>query len=132
MTYFGQCYCGAIRYKLVGEPKLVSLCHCRDCRRSAGAPAVAWAMYPEEALSLLKGQPKVINLTGTAMRSFCADCGSGLFYRNSAVIPGLVDIQTSTLDEPEALPPKLQFQFAERLNWMRDINDIPGLERYTE
>ena len=47
MTYSGQCQCGAIRYQLSGEPKVVALCHCSDCRRSAGAPVVAWAMFPE-------------------------------------------------------------------------------------
>jgi hypothetical protein len=83
MTYSGQCLCGAIRYQLSGEPKVVALCHCSDCRRSAGAPMVAWAMFPETALTLTKGQPKTINSSGTAMRSFCADCGSGLFYRNA-------------------------------------------------
>jgi len=68
MTYSGQCLCGAIRYQLSGEPKVVALCHCSDCRRSAGAPMVAWAMFPETALTLMKGQPKTINSSGTAQR----------------------------------------------------------------
>ena len=40
MIYFGQCLCGAIRYQLSGAPNAVTLCHCSDCRRSAGAPVV--------------------------------------------------------------------------------------------
>ncbi|MFM9967399.1 MAG: GFA family protein, partial [Burkholderiales bacterium] len=104
MTYSGQCLCGAIRYQLSGEPKAAALCHCRDCRRSAGAPMVAWAMFPEAALAVTKGQPKTINSSGTAMRSFCADCGTGLFYRNAVILPGIVDVQSSTLDDPEVLP----------------------------
>jgi hypothetical protein len=91
---------------------------------------VAWAMFPEAALTLTKGQPKTINSSGTAIRSFCADCGSGLFYRNAVVLPGLVDVQTSTLDDPEALPPTLQMQVAERLNWMRHVHELPEFERY--
>lgn len=130
MNYRGQCLCGAIHYHLVGEPKHVSLCHCRDCRRSAGAPVVAWAMFPEAALVVSKGQPKTINSSGTAMRSFCAECGSGLFYRNAAFLPGLVDVQTGTLDDPEALPPAVHVQVAERLNWMPHIHELPGFERF--
>ncbi len=130
MTYSGQCLCGAIRYRLSGEPKVVTLCHCNDCRRSAGAPAVAWAMFPEAALRLTKGQPKTINSSGTAMRSFCAECGSGLFYRNAVVLPGIVDIQSSTLDDPEALPPAVQIQTAERLSWMKQVHELPEFERY--
>ena len=130
MTYSGQCHCGAVRYQLTGEPKVTSLCHCRDCRKSAGAPMVSWAMFPETALTLTQGQPKTINSSGTAMRSFCADCGSGLFYRNAAVLPGIVDVQSATLDEPDLLPPGLQVQTAERLHWISTINQLPAFERY--
>ena len=130
MAFAGRCLCGTIGYQLSGEPKVVALCHCSDCRRSAGAPMVAWAMYSEAALILTRGQPKTINSSGAAMRSFCADCGSGLFYRNAVVLPGLVDVQTSTLDDPEALPPTLQIQVAERLNWMKHIHELTEFERY--
>lgn len=128
MTYSGQCLCGSIRYIVSGELSALTLCHCRDCRRSAGAPMAAWAMFPEAALTLTKGQPKTINSSGTAIRSFCADCGSGLFYRNEVVLPGIVDVQSSTLDDPDDLPPTRQIQTAERLGWMRHIHDLPEFE----
>ena len=130
MTRSGQCLCGAIRYQLSGEPKSVALCHCSDCRRSAGAPMVAWAMFPEASLTLTQGTPKTINSSGTAMRSFCADCGSGLFYRNEKNLPGIVDVQSGTLDDPNALPPAVQVQTAERLGWMKQFQDLPEFERY--
>lgn len=130
MNHHGQCLCGAIHYQLTGEPRFVALCHCGDCRRSAGAPMVAWAMFPESALTVTKGSPKTINSSGTAMRSFCAECGSGLFYRNAAILPGLVDVQTGTLDDPDALPPTMQIQVAERLGWMRHVHELPEFERY--
>ena len=87
-------------------------------------------MFPEAALTLTRGQPKTINSSGSAMRSFCPDCGSGLFYRNAAVLPGLVDVQSSTLDQPDALPPTVQVQTAERLGWMKQIHELPEFERY--
>jgi len=130
MTYHGQCQCGAVRYQLSGAPKVVALCHCRDCRRSAGAPMVAWAMFPDAALTVTQGEPRTINSSGTAMRSFCGHCGSGLFYRNATVLPGLVDVQTGTLDDPEALPPAVQVQVAERLHWMEQAHALPSFQRY--
>ena len=39
----GGCQCGAIRYEATGDPAYSALCHCKDCRASAGAPMVAWA-----------------------------------------------------------------------------------------
>lgn len=130
MQLTGKCLCGAVRYELTGAPKVVALCHCRDCQRAAGAPAVSWAMYPESALTVTQGHPKTINSSGTALRSFCPDCGSGLFYRNAEILPGLVDVQTATLDDPDALPPAVQVQVAERLGWMSGVHALPAFERY--
>lgn len=130
MNYNGHCLCGAIKYQISGSPISVALCHCKDCRRSAGAPAVAWAMFSESALVVMSGHPKTINSSGAAMRSFCPDCGSGLFYRNAETLPGIVDVQSSTLDDPDALPPKLQIQVAERLEWMKHVHELPEIERY--
>jgi hypothetical protein len=87
-------------------------------------------MFNEAALTLTKGQPKTINSSGTAMRSFCADCGTGLFYRNATILPGIVDVQSSTLDDPAALPPAVQIQTAERLAWMKHIDELPEFERF--
>lgn len=132
MSRSGQCLCGAVKYVLAGEPNTVALCHCRDCQRSAGAPMVSWAMFPEVALTVIQGQPKTINSSGTAMRSFCADCGSGLFYRNETFLPGIVDVQTATLDDPDALPPGVQIQTAERIGWVQHITSLPEFARFPE
>ena len=132
MIRSGRCHCGAIAYQLAGEPQSVALCHCSDCRRSAGAPCVAWAMFPEEALTVSQGTPRTINSSGTAMRSFCADCGTGLFYRNQAVLPGIVDVQSATLDDPESLPPMAHIQTAERLAWVTRLGELPEYERFPD
>lgn len=130
MSYLGRCLCGAICYELSGDPNVVAICHCADCQRSAGAPMVAWAMFPERALKITKGTPKTINSSGTAMRSFCPECGSGLFYRNESILPGIVDVQTATLDNPNALPPTIQIQTAERLDWVKHAHELPEFKRF--
>lgn len=130
MTHLGGCHCGAIRYQVTGEPKHVALCHCGDCRRSAGAPMVAWAAFAENEMTVTQGNPKTINSSGAAMRSFCSDCGTGLFYRNAEFLPGIVDIQAATLDDPDALPPSVHVQTAERLGWMARVDALPTFERY--
>ena len=130
MIHSGSCHCGAVRYELSGDPRVVALCHCSDCRRSSGAPAVAWAMYPEGSLTVTKGAPKTINSSGTAMRTFCPECGSGLFYRNETNLPGIVDVQSATLDDPNAFSPAIQIQTAERLEWMKRLDKIPEHERF--
>src|SRR5262249_18704185 len=44
-TMTGGCSCGAVRYSAAGAPKWASHCHCRDCRRAAGAPYVTYAGF---------------------------------------------------------------------------------------
>ena len=93
---------------------------------------VAWAAFAESDLTVTQGTPKTINSSGAAMRSFCAECGSGLFYRNAEALPGIVDIQSATLDDPDALPPTAHIQTAERLAWMRHAHELPAFERFPE
>lgn len=130
MKHTGRCSCGAIQYELSGNPDWVAICHCRDCQRSAGAPMVVWAIFPEAGVKVTAGTPKTINSSGAAMRSFCADCGSGLFYRNAENLPGLVDVQVATLDNPDALPPTVQVQTAERQAWLPHLSTLTEFERF--
>ena len=131
MSYSGQCQCGAIRFRLNAEPGTVALCHCVDCRRSSGAPVMAWAEFPEASLTMIQGEPRTVNSSGTAMRSFCSDCGTGLFYRNDAILPGLVEVQLAALDAADTLAPTMHIQTAERLSWMERVHDLPAFERFS-
>lgn len=130
MTHVGGCHCGAVRYEASGVPQHVSICHCSDCRKSAGAPFVSWAAFAAGDFRVTKGEPKAFNSSTNAFRHFCSDCGTGLYYVNEQVLPGLVDIQTSTLDDPEGLEPQLHVQAAEKLNWVAHIDALPAFERY--
>lgn len=126
----GGCHCGAIRYTVSGDPAYHALCHCGDCRRHAGAPMVGWAAFPADAVTVTKGAPKTYESSEEGRRQFCGDCGTGLFFTNATVLPGLIDIQSSTLDDPEALAPQVQVQAAERLGWMAGAHNLPAFERY--
>jgi hypothetical protein len=126
----GGCHCGTIRYELHGQPVWSSLCHCEDCRRHAGAPVVGWTAFLEAGLGLLQGKPKVYESSQHGRRHFCGDCGTGLFYFNAVNLPGIADVQIATLDDPDALPPMIQVQTAERIGWMQRAHDLPAFERY--
>lgn len=132
MVHQGGCHCGAVRYEVSGEPQHVALCHCSDCRKSAGAPMVAWAAFPEDEFKLLQGELTVFNSSGSALRDFCPICGTGISYRNSEYLPGIVDIQSATLDNPDALPAECHIQTAERIGWMTDAHRLPEFERFPE
>lgn len=127
----GGCQCGAIRYEARGDPVYSALCHCSDCRKSAGAPMVGWALFPENMVTVT-GNPVAYRSSDNVTREFCGTCGSGLFYRNAVVFPGMVDIQTGTFDDPSALPPAIHVQFAEAASWMANAHELPRFERYPQ
>jgi hypothetical protein len=92
---------------------------------------VAWAVYEEGDVRVTKGQPKMRASSEHARRYFCPDCGSGLFYTSQQFLPGLIDIQSATLDTPDRLTaPSAQVQIADRIAWAKDLHMTPAFERY--
>ena len=128
----GGCHCGAVRYRIEGQIDRAALCHCRDCQRHAGAPVVGWAAIPAERFAVVQGQAKAYRSSELAERFFCPDCGTGLYYINETVLPGLVDVQMASLDNAAATAPQAQIQVAERLPWMEGLDALPAFERYPE
>jgi hypothetical protein len=100
----GGCICGAIRYRVRGEPTGSMVCHCQTCRRVAGAPVVAWVTFPSAQFEFLQGQPSEFHSSAPVRRTFCAACGTPLTYEH-ADGPGFVDITTCTLDDPNLFRP---------------------------
>lgn len=130
MKQTGGCHCGAIQYEVEGEPITHALCHCSDCRRHSGAPMVGWTMYPQTALKITRGAPKVYASSEHGRRQFCPDCGTGLFYANESTLAGLIDIQSATYDDPDAVPARVHIQIAERVRWMEKAHELPQFDRY--
>ena len=129
MTITGRCHCGAVTYAAEGEPAYAALCHCTDCRRHAGAPMVGWTAFPADAVTV-SGETRIYASSENGRRHFCGACGTGLFYTNELVLPGLLDIQSGTFDDPGAHPPQIHVQTAERLHWMDGIETLPAFARY--
>lgn len=102
----GRCHCGAVVYRFQGGVRHNSVCHCTDCRRSAGSPGVPWIGVALDDFAIEQGEPKLYRSSVDAERYFCGRCGTGLYYLNPNMLPGMVDIQTTTLDDPEPYPPR--------------------------
>ncbi len=126
----GGCRCGAIRYEADGEPQHKSLCHCTDCQASSGAPMVGWASFTSDRFRVVSGTPREWHGAGASFRYFCPTCGTGLYFINEEMLPGLVDLQIATLDDPAGCAPEAQVQVADRLGWMTRIADLPEFARY--
>ena len=123
----GGCRCGHLRYRVAGTPFHATLCHCRDCRRSAAAPAVAWfSLRPGELLWTGQALKSYASSPGIT-RSFCPECGTPLTYRDEAL--NEVDVTLCSLDDPEQLPLGDHTQAAGRLSWLQFADGLPHFAR---
>lgn len=120
----GGCYCGRVRYEAAGEPFNESSCHCSICRRTTGAPFVAWFSVPRSQFRVIKGSPASFRSTPKALRSFCAACGTQLTFEHDDFAHE-VDVTTCSLDDPNALPPKDHIWTASRLRWVHLADGLP-------
>lgn len=125
-SHAGGCLCGAVRYRVIGEPCCSVICHCASCRRASGAPTVAWLTFSRKCFEILAGKPVAFHSSPRVVRQFCGACGSALTYEN-ADSPVSIDVTTGTLDEPEEFPPAAEIWLENRLHWQPTD---PNLEQY--
>ena len=114
----GGCFCGRIRFRVMGEPLATTACHCRDCQRFSGAPFLPGATFRADRVAFTSGQPRLVDYGVGRHRSFCDRCGSHLtFYRDDQ--PGLLEVFTVCLDDPEAFRPQQHTWYRRRLSWLK-------------
>jgi len=127
-TREGGCLCGAIRYRVTGEPIARTLCHCRSCRRATGGVNVAWAVFPAEDVALTRGEISEYSSSPGIYWGSCGTCGSLVAYRRDSR-PEHRDITTATLDDPDAFPPTVEIWTGEKIGWEALNPDLPSKPR---
>ena len=125
----GGCHCGAVRYSAAGEVKHSGVCHCETCRRTTGALTTAWVAFSSDELTV-EGEPASYFSSEGIERQFCAKCGTSLFYYNEALMPGVADILTATLDNPDSCPPGAHVNMADAIGWEARLEELPKLARF--
>ena len=112
----GGCLCGAVRYRVTGDPIAATLCHCASCRRASGGVTVAWAVFDKDKFEWLQGKPTEYSSSPGIFWRFCANCGSLVGYRRESR-PDHLDIATATLDNPDLFPPGVEIWLEQKIGW---------------
>jgi hypothetical protein len=126
----GGCLCGAVRYRVHGEPLVSAVCHCRTCRKTASAPTLPFLTFSTRQLVFMRGTVADFHSSSGVTRSFCGRCGSPLTYRNDNETE-LIDVMTCTLDDPEAFPPAYHVWVSHKLTWVRLADGLPTYDTTT-
>ncbi len=121
----GACQCGAIRFRIEGEPKWIAHCHCADCRRATGAAVSTYVGVERDRTKWLARQPKTHHSSKGVTRSFCGDCGSPIAYEG-ARWPTEIHFFIGLFERPEELVPQNQVYEAERLPWLHIVESDPA------
>lgn len=106
--FTGGCLCGDVRIEVTGRPYRVGLCHCLDCRKHHGALFQAYAVFPEDAVTVT-GETRE-----HGARNFCPRCGSSVFSRSADEI----EVPLGTLDAPDQLTPTYELWTIRRESWL--------------
>jgi len=112
----GGCLCGAVRYRVTAAPTALVVCHCRSCRRAAGAPSLAWVIFRAADFAFTRGKPATFKSSPGVERGFCASCGTTLTYAD-ADRPEVADVTTATFDNPDAFAPTKEIWLEEKITW---------------
>lgn len=120
----GGCACGRVRYRLDAAPYDAGYCHCRLCQRSAGAPSNAFATVPFPAFVVTAGALRWRRSTDFGRRGFCADCGTQLTI-DVEFQADEIDFTIASLDDLSAVEPGFHIFWAERVPWLRPVDDLP-------
>jgi hypothetical protein len=120
----GGCFCGQIRYEVAATPFHETNCHCSICRRTTGAPFVAWFSVARPQFRIVCGEPTRFNSSAKATRSFCSRCGTQLTFEHED-FPDEIDIATCSLDAPDELPPKDHTHVSSKVGWVKLADQLP-------
>ncbi len=119
----GQCLCGAITYRVKGEPTRVSYCHCVECRRFTGSPVLIGALVNRDVFEMT-GTPLKYRSSRHGIRQFCGNCGSSLFY-SFENYPTRIEILVGTLDDASTVLPSFHGFYSERIPWFEVSDTLP-------
>jgi len=129
----GGCACGAVRYRIAGEPIFTNNCHCRQCQRQTGSTSVVNAFFESERFTLLSGELASHTVPsgsgGEHEMRRCAACGTAILSHFPPNGRRLSALRVGTLDDPDAFTPDALIFVSEKMPWVALPEGIPAFER---
>jgi hypothetical protein len=130
----GGCTCGAVRYRINTRPLFVHCCHCRWCQRETGASFALNAMIESDRVSLLKGDPEVVNTPSNSGKgqkiARCPVCRIAIWSNYAGAGDAVRFIRVGTLDDLDRLPPDIHIFTSSKQPWVVLPPGMPAVREY--
>ncbi len=122
----GSCLCRAVRFEIELPTLFCAHCHCSMCRRAHGAAFVTWFAVPRDRFRLTTGESRLVRYRSSehGTRSFCAICGSSLFFESSQR-PDMIDVVLANMEGSIDVVPQAHYYFDDGVDWVHVDNDLP-------
>lgn len=120
-TFSGGCQCGAIRFRVTGPVRDVSICNCRMCQKATGGLFAAYATVPNAALHWTRGRPTYFASSDHVRRGFCPGCGTPLTWFWDKDVTALA---VGAFDRAAELVPEIEHAPAQRHAFFAHIGDL--------
>ena len=125
MIYTGGCHCGAVKFEVEAEEKVICQdCNCSICSKSGYLHLIV----PKSKFRLLQGQDNLVTYTfgtGEARHLFCKSCGIKSFYIPRSNPDG-IDINLRCLDEQ---PDEVTIEPFDGRNWEQHAHELSFLSK---
>jgi len=126
--HLGSCRCGSVAIEAAGKTHFAGYCHCDDCRRSNGAPVVAFAGFEQDQFSWTAKETLNEWCNGDFGRLFCKSCGSPIAYTDSQ-LSEVTFFYIGFMEDPAAFPPENHSYHNEKISWLKLGDDLPKFNK---
>jgi hypothetical protein len=128
----GGCSCGAVRYRLTGDPLFVNCCHCLNCQRQTGSAFVINVLIEADRVEIVQGEPQPVDVLsddGSKQEIVrCPACQIALYSIYGR--PSVYFVRAGTLDEPSSVSPDAHIFTRSKLPWVEIPEAVPSFEIY--
>lgn len=133
----GGCLCGAVRYRVVGNPIEALICHCTLCQRRTGSAFGISIYFDEKDVAITHGVLNTYEYRSDESHrwiktEFCPTCGTTVTW-TAEELPGGRGIAGGTFDDPNWFTISRHYWTRSAQHWMvypagvefAQMNDFP-------
>ncbi|MDP6708333.1 MAG: GFA family protein [Alphaproteobacteria bacterium] len=134
-TREGGCACGAVRFRLHGEPIFIHACHCTDCQRLSASAFGISMIVEADRIETVAGTMTTVEMVADSGRTksiyFCPACGSQL-WNKVPHRPGLLTLKAGSLDAVDWFRPQAHIWTRSKQAWLQLADAAPHFETMYE
>src|SRR5688572_14103144 len=103
-THKGECFCGAVKLEVSGDPAGTGYCHCQGCRHWSAGPVNAFSLWRTDQVEVTSGAEHIGTYAKSAnsQRKWCKQCGGHLMTEHPQW--GLIDVYAAVLPDLDWKP----------------------------